>query len=187
MANHICDYKNKGKSADISREFRHAQMIEYRKEKRKELMEENRSKNVIVDTNLLYYIFEGKKYITSFPVNYFPIPSGAGHECLSCLFYASINNILIGLCCNCVNYVYPSIRPYDRSIEFTSKFATNMLPSYLKENEKQIISQHYNIVSATQSVQTEQFDETDSFEYYENEAIKNTNKNGSSKYAHMFI
>lgn len=119
--------ENKSKTADTSEE--NVQMIE------------NRMENDEIKT----FVFEGKKYIFSFPAHYFPIPIGGGHDCDNCNAYAKINNILVGLCYNCSELLYiDEYDDYGLTIEPTNLYSEHfVLPDYLTEEEINYIYQQY--------------------------------------------
>ena len=111
------------------------------------------------------FIVEGKRYINSFPRSYFPIPIGGGHDCDNCNAYAKIGNILVGLCYNCSELLYPDKYVYAPRIKPTNLCSTYfVLPNYLTDEESEFIYQQY-----FDDIDSSDNDET---EYYEEQFFK---------------
>ena len=197
MENPMNDYKNKGRTAETSRIERHAEMVEHRKEKRKEYMAYLRNKT---EEEIQTFTLEGKKYIYSFPRSYFPIPTGAGHECKNCQAYASIGDILFGLCRNCCYYIYMRYS----NAEFTELRLPLIIPSYITEKEKTFIYNNYTtdpIINDSMlklmkdkndnesKVDFVEDNNDDEHMYSDNEYDINNRmtENDTSKYAHMYL
>ena len=196
MENPINDYKNKGKSAETNRIERHAEMVEHRKEKRKEYMAYLRNKT---EEEIQTFTLEGKKYINSFPRSYFPIPTGSGHECENCQAYSSIGDILFGLCRNCSYYMRYS------NAEITELRLPLIIPSYITEQEKTFIYNNYTtdpIINNSSPILmkdkndneskvdlVEDNNDDDEYMYSDNEYDINNRmtENDASKYAHMYL
>lgn len=86
-------------------------------------------------TTIPHYTLNGKNYIESFPTQYFPLKKGTGYECKNCVYYSSMDEVLIGFCHNCSEL-------YDCG--FVDLFDYNNIgfANYITESEKKII---YNV------------------------------------------
>ena len=143
MANHISEYKNKGKTPDVCRTQRQTSMIAFRKQKRKEYIDVNHRQNDVVDTSdIETIIVDGHKYIKEFPVYAFPIPVGSGHRCENCIKYGCIDDILIGFCYNCMLYK-SSPDMWNNGINnlINLEIDDYKIPSYVTEKHAKIIYQ----------------------------------------------
>jgi len=140
----IADYKNKGKTADTCREARKEQMNKDRTKARKNTMAANRRKKSQTDYSPIIdmhsVLFNGKKYIDSFK-HKLSLQPHMGHNCENCLAYAALDDILIGLCCNCAcalseannqSYVLYECDLYEDD--------NLIIPPYITEHEKYIIT-----------------------------------------------
>ncbi len=142
MANHLSEYKNKGKTPDVCRTQRQTSMIAFRKQKRKEYIDVNHRQNDVVDTSdIETIIVDGHKYIKEFPVYAFPIPVGSGHRCENCVEYGCIDDILIGFCYNCMLYKSSPDMWNNGNNVINLEIDDYKIPSYVTEKHAEIIYQ----------------------------------------------
>jgi len=144
MANHLSEYKNKGKTPDVCRVQRQTSMNAFRKQKRKEFINVNHRQNdpndVVDISKIETFTLNGFKYIKEFPAASFPIPVGSGHQCENCVEYGCIDDILIGFCYNCM--LYKSITPWkDGKNLINLDIDDYKIPSYVTEKHSKIIHQ----------------------------------------------
>jgi len=144
MANHLSEYKNKGKTPDVCRVQRQTSMNAFRKQKRKEFINVNHRQNdpndVVDISKIETFTVNGFKYIKEFPAASFPIPVGSGHYCENCVEYGCIDDILIGFCYNCM--LYKSITPWkDGKNLINLDIDDYKIPSYVTEKHSKIIHQ----------------------------------------------
>lgn len=61
---------------------------------------------------VIYYEYEGQNYAPSFPIDWASdhMPNTGPGECKNCKYFGSWENIFMGYCANCANYIYEGER-----------------------------------------------------------------------------
>lgn len=80
-----------------------------------------------------YYAYEGDNYVSTFPIDWAMnhAQDTGPKDCNNCKYYGSRDNVFLGYCINCAEYVYHFERGMGFNTEFEENDPTNPNSTYL--------------------------------------------------------